>query len=112
MQGFTPIEQGVGPFLSHLVLPALALGLVYMALLARMTRSTMLEVLGEDYIRTARAKGLSENKVVWKHAFRNSLIPIITIFASLLPAAISGAFVIEIIFTCCVQRIRRLRLGR
>ena len=62
-------------------------------------RGGILGVFRQDYIRTARAKGLSENTVVWKHAFRNSLIPIITIFASLFPAAISGSFIIENIFS-------------
>ena len=64
VQGYTPHRRRAGPFLLHLILPALSLGLVFMALLTRMTRSTMIEVLGEDYIRTARAKGLGEMPVL------------------------------------------------
>jgi peptide/nickel transport system permease protein len=62
-------------------------------------RGSMLTVLGADYIRTARAKGLPENKVIWKHAFRNSLLPIITIFASFFPALIGGSIILEFLFT-------------
>jgi len=59
----------------------------------------MLDVVGQDYIRTARAKGLSENKVIWKHGFRNALLPIITVFANIFPAAIGGSVIIESIFS-------------
>ena len=59
----------------------------------------MIEIVGQDYIRTARAKGLPENKVIWKHAFRNSLLPIITVFANIFPAAIGGSVILESIFT-------------
>lgn len=69
-----------------------------LAYLSRQMRGGMLSELGKDYIRTARAKGLSERKVVWKHAFRNSLIPVITLFASVFPLAISGSIVVEFIF--------------
>ncbi len=62
-------------------------------------RVSMIEVIGQDYIRTARAKGLPENKVIWKHAFRNSLLPIITVFANIFPAAIGGSVILESIFT-------------
>jgi peptide/nickel transport system permease protein len=83
----------------HMVLPLFCLTYSSFAFISRQMRGGMLSVLGQDYIRTARAKGLDENKVVWKHAFRNSLIPIITLFASVFPLAISGSFVIEIIFS-------------
>ena len=76
--GFTPISQGVGPWLSSVILPALILSLFQIGFLARMTRSAMLDVLGQDFIRTARAKGLSEWRTVSKHALRNALILIIT----------------------------------
>jgi peptide/nickel transport system permease protein len=96
-------KMGIGEIISeravHLILPVFCLTYGSLAYLSRQMRGGVLSVLRQDYIRTARAKGLKEGKVVWKHAFRNSLIPIITIFASLLPAAISGAFVIEIIFS-------------
>ena len=83
----------------HFILPVFCLTYGSLAYLSRQMRGGVLSVFRQDYIRTARAKGLSERTVVWKHAFRNSLIPIITIFASLFPAAISGAFIIEIIFS-------------
>jgi len=83
----------------HLALPMFCMLLGAFAFVSRMMRGSMLSVLRQDYIRTAFAKGLTPNKVVWKHAFRNSLIPIVTMFASFLPAMISGAVIIEYIFT-------------
>lgn len=82
----------------HLILPVLCLTYGSWAYLSRQMRGGVLSVLRQDYIRTARAKGLPENKVIWKHAFRNSLIPIITIFAGIFPSAIAGAFILETIF--------------
>jgi peptide/nickel transport system permease protein len=82
----------------HLVLPAVTLGIVTAAVLARMTRSSMLDVLNQDYVRTARAKGLSEMWVVYRHAFKNALIPIVTITGLQVGALLSGAFVIEAVF--------------
>jgi peptide/nickel transport system permease protein len=83
----------------HLALPMFCMLLGAFAFVSRMMRGSMLSVLRQDYIRTAFAKGLTPNKVIWKHAFRNSLIPIVTMFASFLPAMISGAVIIEYIFT-------------
>jgi len=83
----------------HLILPALALSTIPMAIIARMTRSSMLQVLGVDYIRTARAKGLSEWKVVLGHAFRNALLPIVTIIGLQLGVVFSGAILTETIFS-------------
>jgi peptide/nickel transport system permease protein len=83
----------------HFILPLLCLTYASFAFISRQMRGGMLNVLGQDFIRTARAKGLNEETVIWKHAFRNSLIPIITLFASIFPAAISGSFVIEYIFS-------------
>lgn len=83
----------------HLALPMFCMLLGAFAFISRMMRGSMLNVIRQDYIRTAFAKGLEPNKVYWKHAFRNSLIPIITMFASFLPAMISGAVIIEYIFT-------------
>ena len=84
--------------LTHLILPSLALGTIPMALIARMARSSMLEVLGQDYIRTARAKGLPKMKVVLKHAFRNSLLPIVTVIGLSLGSLLGGAVLTETIF--------------
>jgi peptide/nickel transport system permease protein len=83
----------------HMILPVFCLTYGSLAYLSRQMRGGILSVFRQDYIRTARAKGVPEGKVVWKHAFRNSLIPIITIFASLFPAAISGSFIIENIYS-------------
>lgn len=82
----------------HLILPAVALGTISLAIIARMTRSAMLEVLGQDYVRTARAKGLKENMVIMKHAFRNALLPIVTIVGLQLGLVLSGAILTETIF--------------
>jgi peptide/nickel transport system permease protein len=98
VQGFIPLSQGVGPYFAHLALPALALGLVYMALLARMTRSTMLEVLAEDYIRTARAKGLGAGAVLLRHALKNAAVPIVTTIGLGVALLIGGVVVTESVF--------------
>ena len=74
------LATGSGPFLGHMILPWIVLALLYMAIYARLTRNNLLETLGEDYIRTARAKGLSERRVILKHGLRASLTPIVTIF--------------------------------
>jgi peptide/nickel transport system permease protein len=96
--GFRPWAENPGGALKSLLLPALSLGLIRAAVLARLTRSCMIETLGEDYIRTARAKGLEEKMVVYKHAFRNTLIPIITIFGLQMGELLTGAIVIENVF--------------
>ncbi len=83
---------------THLILPIFCVTYASLAFLARQTRNSMLEVLPQLYIQTARAKGLSESKVIWKHAFRNALFPLITIFGSVLPSAITGSVIIEKIF--------------
>jgi dipeptide transport system permease protein len=85
--------------LSHLVLPMIVLGTVPLAIIARMTRSSMLEVLGEDYIRTARAKGLSRFRVVGLHAFRNALIPVVTVIGLQIGVLFTGAILTETIFS-------------
>jgi len=84
--------------LKHLILPAMALGTIPMAIIARMTRSSMLEVLGQDYIRTARAKGLRQWNVVTKHAFRNALLPLVTVIGLSLGGLLGGAVLTETIF--------------
>ncbi|MCB0637550.1 MAG: ABC transporter permease, partial [Lewinella sp.] len=83
---------------SHLFLPIFCLTYGSLAFISRQVRGSMIEVLGSDYIRTARAKGLSEGRVLWRHAFRNGLFPLITMFAGVLPAALAGSVVIEVIF--------------
>lgn len=84
--------------LSSMILPAATLGLIYMGVVARLSRSGMLETLRQDYIRTARAKGLSEGKVVWKHALRLGLMPVVTYLGPAAAALITGSFVVEKIF--------------
>jgi peptide/nickel transport system permease protein len=85
--------------IKHLILPAMALGTIPMALIARMTRSAMLDVLGQDYIRTARAKGVRQTAVVMKHAFRNSLLPLITVIGLSLGGLLGGAVLTETVFS-------------
>ena len=95
-------SEGFAPFLSalrHLILPSLALGTIPLAVIARMTRSSMLEVLNEDYMRTARAKGMSKKRVIFIHALRNALVPIITTIALLFGSIITGAILTETIFS-------------
>lgn len=85
--------------LQHLVLPSVALGIASAAGVARYMRGSLLEVIGQDYIRTARAKGLSEARVILKHALRNGLIPIVSLFGLYLPLLFGGAVVIEVVFS-------------
>ncbi|HCK20728.1 MAG TPA: diguanylate cyclase, partial [Bacteroidetes bacterium] len=85
--------------LPYLVLPTICYTYAQLAFLSRITRVAALEVLQQDYIRTARAKGLSEGKVLYRHAFRNALLPVITVFANVFPAAIGGSVILETIFT-------------
>lgn len=98
VQGFVSIGSGLGPFLSHLVMPTLALGMVFAALIARMTRASMLDVLAQDYIRTAQAKGLANDKVLIGHALKNAAVPIVTIIGIGVAALISGVVVTETVF--------------
>ena len=98
VQGYSDPSDGVGAFLSRAVLPALTLATIYIALIARMTRASMLEVLGEDYIRTARAKGVRENAVLFRHALRNAAVPILTIIGTGFALLISGVVVTESVF--------------
>jgi len=98
VQGFVSIRDGVGPFLSHIAMPSLALGLIFAALIARMTRASMLDVLAQDYIRTAQAKGLSNDKVLIGHALKNAAVPIATIIGVTFALLISGVVVTETVF--------------
>lgn len=97
--GYAPPGAGLGPWLSHLVLPALTAGLISGAIMTRFVRSAMLEVLGQDYVRTARAKGLKERVVVGKHALRNAAISIATIVGLQMATLLSAVVVVEIIFS-------------
>jgi peptide/nickel transport system permease protein len=96
--GYVPLSDGVGKWASHLILPWIVLALLYMAIYARMTRNSLLETLGEDYIRTARAKGLSERKVIFRHGLRASLIPIVTLFGLDVALLVGGAIITESVF--------------
>jgi len=98
ISGYVPAAQSLGGWALHLVMPAFALGIVQAALLARITRSSMLEVLGADYVRTARAKGLTERRVVSRHAFRNALIQVVTVIGNAAVILLGGAFVVETVF--------------
>jgi peptide/nickel transport system permease protein len=96
--GFPGWSAGVWPALKSLILPAIALALPQAAILSRVTRSAMLEVLGEDYIRTARAKGMPRNVVLWHHALRNALIPVLTILGLQFAFLLAGVIIIENVF--------------
>jgi len=99
VQGYSaPSEQGFAAFMTRAILPALTLATIYIALIARMTRASMLEVLGEDYIRTARAKGVKESRVLFRHALRNAAVPILTVIGTGFALLISGVVVTESVF--------------
>jgi peptide/nickel transport system permease protein len=96
--GYQPLGSGLWESLRYLILPSVTLGLFQAALLARLTRSMMLETLGDDYVRTARAKGLAEHAVVIRHAFRNALIPLLTVIGLIFAALLGGAVITEQVF--------------
>jgi peptide/nickel transport system permease protein len=99
VQGYQPLAQGLGGFLQRLILPSLTLSVIYVALIARMTRTSVLETLGEDYIRTARAKGQVELKILFRHALRNAAVPIVTVIGLGIALLIGGVVVTESVFT-------------
>jgi peptide/nickel transport system permease protein len=98
VQGYVSITEGFWPFLRHMILPSVALGTVYMALIARITRASMLEVLSQDYIRTAQAKGLASRDVLMRHALKNAAVPIVTVIGIGIALLISGVVVTETVF--------------
>jgi peptide/nickel transport system permease protein len=98
VQGYSPIAEGIVPWARNLVLPSIALGIAYVALIARITRATMLEVLEEDYIRTAKAKGVATAPMLLKHALRNAGVPIITVVGIGVALLISGVVITETVF--------------
>jgi peptide/nickel transport system permease protein len=99
VQGYQRISEGVGGWVQRLILPSVTLSVIYIALIARMTRTSVLEVLSEDYIRTARAKGQSERKVLFRHALRNAAVPIVTVIGLGVALLIGGVVVTESVFT-------------
>jgi peptide/nickel transport system permease protein len=98
VQGYQPIADGFVDWLRHLVLPSIALGLAYVALIARITRTAMLEVLAEDYIRTAHAKGVATGPVLLKHALKNAGVPIVTVIGIGIALLIGGVVITETVF--------------
>jgi peptide/nickel transport system permease protein len=98
VQGYTPLAEGVWPWLRNLILPSIALSAIYIALITRITRASVLEILEEDYIRTARAKGSTERKVLMVHALRNAAVPIVTVIGLGVALLIGGVVVTESVF--------------
>lgn len=98
VQGYRRIADGFGPWLQHLILPSITLSVIYIALIARVTRASVLETLGEDYIRTARAKGLREARVLVRHALANAAVPIVTIIGIGIALLIGGVVVTESVY--------------
>ncbi len=98
VQGYRPIGQGLWPFVEGLILPSIALGTTYCALIARITRASMLEVLSQDYIRTAESKGLATGRVLLLHALKNSAVPIVTVIGIGVALLISGVVITETVF--------------
>jgi peptide/nickel transport system permease protein len=98
VQGYTPLREGFWAWLRHLILPSIALGTIYIALIARITRAAMLEVLAQDYVRTAHAKGLAPSAVLLGHALKNAAVPIVTIIGIGIALLISGVVVTESVF--------------
>ncbi len=97
--GYVPFNKDFLDALRHLIMPCFTLGFIWAALIARMTRATVLDVLGNDYIRTARSKGLRESVVLWKHVLRVAVNPIITVVGFVIVLVVSGAFITEIVFS-------------
>ena len=98
VQGYRPISEGLWEWARHLILPSAALGTVYIALIARMTRASMLDVLAQDYVRTAQAKGLAPTAVLLRHALKNAAVPIATVVGIGIALLIGGAIVTETVF--------------
>jgi peptide/nickel transport system permease protein len=98
VQGYAPLADGFVPWIRHLILPSIALGLAYVALIARITRTTMLDVLAEDYMRTARAKGVATGPLLMKHALKNAGVPIVTVIGIGVALLIGGVVITETVF--------------
>ncbi|MCK1609110.1 MULTISPECIES: ABC transporter permease [unclassified Bradyrhizobium] len=98
VQGYVPIDQGFSPWFVHLILPTIALGLFYIAFIARITRASMVEVLSEDYMRTAAAKGASAYAMLFRHALRNAGVPVLTVIGLSFASLIGGVVITETVF--------------
>lgn len=98
VQGYTPWARGFWPWFENLILPAVTLGFVYIALIARITRATMLDVLQQDYVRTARSKGVGQTSILFVHALKNAAVPIVTVIGIGIALLIGGAVVTESVF--------------
>ncbi len=98
VQGYTPLSQGLWPWFENLILPSITLGFVYIALIARITRAAMLDVLQQDYIRTARSKGVGQASILFLHALKNASVPIVTVIGIGVALLIGGAVVTESVF--------------
>lgn len=98
VQGYTPIADGLRPWLANLALPAVTLGSAYIALIARITRATMMEVLNQDYVRTAKSKGVGQGAILFEHALKNAAVPIVTVIGLGIAGLIGGAVVTESVF--------------
>mgnify|MGYP000447452314 FL=1 len=96
--GYVSISEGIVPWLSHVILPAAAVGLPYAGIITRMTRSSMLEVLSEDYMQTARAKGLPPRLILFKHGLQNALMPVVTVAGILFALLLGGIVAVEMVF--------------
>jgi len=107
--GYTPLEEGIVPWFQSILLPAVAVGVPYGGILMRMMRSSMLEVLNEDYMRTARAKGLDDNLVLFKHGLQNALIPVVTLAGIFVAVVLGGVVAVEIVFG--IRGLGRLLIG-
>jgi peptide/nickel transport system permease protein len=98
VQGYAPLSSGLWNWMRHLILPSIALGSAFIGLLARMTRAAMLQVLSQDYVRTAKAKGLGQGEILFRHALKNAAVPITTVVGLGIAGLISGAVVTESVF--------------
>src|SRR5207245_10422517 len=108
--GIRSISSGLSPFLYRIILPTFTLSFIYFSLIARMTLASMLDVLGEDYVRTARAKGIGEIAVLLRHALRNAAVPVITVIGNGFALLISGVVVTESVFN--LPGVGRLTVDR
>lgn len=96
--GFVPISQGFGRWFLHMLMPSFSIGFIWSAYVARITRSSMLEVLNQEYVLTARAKGVREVWVIWKHSLRNAILPVLTVLGMVFALLLGGAFITEYLF--------------
>ena len=97
--GYAPLSDGLGPWLNHMILPWVTLALISAAIYTRLTRGSMLDILSEDYIKTARAKGLSERRVIYRHGLRSALTPVVTQFGIDLGGLVGGVIIVETVFS-------------